>query len=103
MVWLLCSLIFPVLVALLNGSTYFFSFSVVGVGVIFYLLNVFLIRRFIVQSAPKKANDVDFESTAGMGIVPKWVSIIGLIGLGFIPSGFLVTLLLFFNLIENRF
>lgn len=49
------------------------------IAVVLYLLNVFLIRHYIRSRVPEFANDQLWEVTAGLGIVPKWVSLIGLL------------------------
>ena len=98
MSWLFISFTVPILVAVLNGSTYFFAFSICAFGILLYFVNIFLIRSFISKNAPY----MYWEDTAGKGIVPKWVSILGLIGMGFIPSGIVVLLLLMFGFVLNR-
>jgi len=57
-------------------------------GVLFYVLNCLLIRYYIQQRAPEFASDQPvadgvqkWELTAGLGIVPKWVSFIGLLAI----------------------
>lgn len=52
---------------------------VTGVGL--YLGNVQLIRSYIIKRAPELANDEMWEMTAGMGIVPKSVSFLGLLAI----------------------
>ncbi|HEV7797247.1 MAG TPA: hypothetical protein VGO73_03765 [Pyrinomonadaceae bacterium] len=44
-----------------------------------YLLSTILVQYFIKKRAPEFANDQMWELTAGSGIVPKWVSSIGLL------------------------
>jgi len=59
---------------------------VAGVGL--YLGNVLLIRSYIIKRAPGFANDRMWEMTAGTGIVPKWVSFLGLLAIpAFIAAG----------------
>lgn len=102
MSWLILALAIPVLVVLNDGSTYTFAFSITGIGLVMYFANIVLIRLFILRRAPSTLIDDTWEQTAGIGVVPKWVSILGLIGMGFIPSGLLAALLLFFGFVENR-
>ena len=102
MSWLTLALAIPVLVALEGGSTYAFAFSVSGIGLAMYFANIALIRLFISHRAPSTLIDDTWEQTAGKGIVPKWVSALGLVGMGFIPSGLIVALLLFFGFLANR-
>ena len=102
MSWLILALAIPVLVAWKDGSTYAFAFSVSGVGLAVYLANIALIRFFILSRAPSTLTDDTWEQTAGKGIVPKWVSVLGLVGMGFVPSGLIVALLLFLGFLVNR-
>lgn len=67
-----------------------------------YFANIALIRLFISHRAPSTLIDDTWEQTAGKGIVPSWVSVLGLVGTGFVPSGLIVALLLFFGLLANR-
>ena len=55
---------------------------------LFYLLNISLIQYFIKRKNPDFASNEEtfsnikkWELTAGTGIVPKWVSIIGLLSI----------------------
>lgn len=100
--WFLPGLTFPVVVAFQSGSTYGFAISVLGIGIFLYFLNIFLIHYFIKKRAPWFATPDRFELTAGLGIVPKWVSGLGLLGMGFVPSGVAVALLLWSGLVLNR-
>ena len=65
-------------------------------GVGFYFLNVFLIQHHIKKEMPDSLDDGSWEMTAGLGIVPKWVSYIGLLA---IPVFFGGLLWLLFNYI----
>ncbi len=59
-----------------------------AVGVGLYLGNVLLIRFYIIKRSPELANDEIWEMTAGTGIVPKWVSFLGLLAIpAFIAAG----------------
>ncbi len=102
MSWLILALAIPVLIAWQDGSTYTFAFSVSGVGLTMYFANIALIRFYISHREPSTLIDDTWEQTAGKGIVPNWVSVLGLVGTGFIPSGLIVALLLFFGLLANR-
>lgn len=102
MSWLILALAIPVLVAWKDGSTYAFAFSVSGVGLAMYFANIVLIRLFISHRAPSTLIDDTWEQTAGKGIVPNWISVLGLVGTGFVPSGLIVALFLFFGLLANR-
>jgi len=65
-------------------------------GVGFYFLNAFLIQHYIKKEMPDSLDDGSWEMTAGLGIVPKWVSYIGLLA---IPVFFGGLLWLLFNYI----
>lgn len=59
-----------------------------GVAILLYVANVILIRHFIKKRTPEFAlsdeilPDIQkWELTAGLGVVPKWVSIIGLLSI----------------------
>ena len=62
--------------------------GLVGVAILLYLVNVILIRYFIKKKTPEFASSEEvlpdmqkWELTAGLGIVPKWVSVIGLLSI----------------------
>jgi hypothetical protein len=64
---------------------------VISVGVVLYLVNNFLIVGLVRRRAPDFASDDEvmpgvqkWELTAGTGIVPKWVSFIGLLSIAFV-------------------
>lgn len=101
-IWLIAAFLIPTIVAFQDGSTYTFAFSVSVVGVVLYFLNVFLIRSYVGRHNPTLIDSDEWEDTAGTGVVPKWVSLIGLIGMGFIPSGLVVALLLWFDVVVNH-
>jgi hypothetical protein len=63
-----------------------FLLCVVGVGL--YLGNVLLIRSYLMKRTPELANDEMWEKTVGAGIVPRWVSFLGLLAIpAFIAAG----------------
>jgi hypothetical protein len=95
MPWFLLALILPVVVAWNVGSTYVFAWSVAGVGLAMYVGNIGLIYVYIKHRAPSALVDDTWEDTAGKGIVPQWVSVLGLIGTGLILSGLIVAALVF--------
>jgi len=64
------------------------SLGLVGLTVLLYLLNVLSIQYFIKKRMPDFASSEEvlpdvqkWELTAGLGIVPKWVSVIGLLAI----------------------
>jgi hypothetical protein len=72
-------------------------------GAVLYIVNSVLINWYIERRAPNLAShdDVGFgleawELTAGTGVVPRWVSWLGLLSLGFflaIPFEFVASLI----------
>jgi hypothetical protein len=57
------------------------SLSLLVLAVLLYLANALLIRFYITKRTPELASDDYWELTAGLGIVPKWVSVIGLLAI----------------------
>lgn len=60
------------------------SLGLIGLALLLYLLSVGLIKHYISKRTPDlaSANELipgiqKWEMTAGLGIVPKWVSLIG--------------------------
>jgi hypothetical protein len=98
----MAGVVIPIVVALMNGSTYSFAFGFSGFGVILYFLNIFLIHWFAARRAPWLTKAGGLELTAGTHIVPGWVSEIGLWGMGFIPSGLIVALLIALDVVVDR-
>lgn len=102
MFWLFASFGLPIFVAIQDGSTYAFAGSLIGVGVVLHFANVFLIRHFLLRNAPETIDQGTWEATAGKGVVPRWVSVLGLIAVGIIPAGIVVGVLMFFGIVANR-
>lgn len=48
-------------------------------GVVLYFGNVLLIRSYVNKRSHELENNAMWEMTAGTGIVPKWVSFLGLL------------------------
>lgn len=92
----------PIVVALKDGSTYAFALSLIGAGVVFYFVNVGLITAYLHRRAPNSLARGRWEETAGTGLVPKWVSEIGLLATGLAPSGIVVALLIFLGVVDKR-
>jgi hypothetical protein len=64
------------------------SLILIFVGIFLYLSSNFLIKYFIKKKAPDFAtndevipNQQAWEITAGLGVVPKWATNIGLVGI----------------------
>lgn len=102
MPWLIIALIIPVVIAWRVGSTYGFAWSIAGVGAALYVGNMALIYVYLRQRAPSTLADDSWENTAGKGIVPPWVSVLGLVGTGLILSGLIVAGLLFVGYFATR-
>ena len=61
------------------------------IGAVLYVLNSLLIRHYIAKRAPDFASHEEvrpgvqmWELTAGWGVVPRWVSRLGILGLAFL-------------------
>jgi len=65
------------------------SIALFILGILLYFCNVFLIRHFVKTRTPELAQDDLWEATAGTGIVPKWVSVIGLLSFSAFITGVL--------------
>jgi len=64
------------------------SLGLIGLAIFLYLLNALLTQYFIRRRMPDFASSEEvlpgtqkWELTAGLGIVPKWVSVIGLLAI----------------------
>ena len=101
MFWLIIAFVIPIIVAWNDGSTYTFAISISVAGLLAFIVNNVLIQFFISRRAPTSLSDGTWENTAGKGVVPKWVSFLGVVGAGFVPSGMVVALLLFLGVVEN--
>jgi L-lactate permease len=86
--------IFVFAVAAMRVTKYFglekwhISMGLVGLAILLYLLNTVLIQYFIRRRTLDFASSEEvlpgtqkWELTAGLGIVPKWVSVIGLLAI----------------------
>lgn len=85
------SILGMLIVRALHWPYWAYHVFVIFFGVFLYLINNFLIRFYIEKNAPEFASKEtvikgvqSWELTAGMGVVPKWVSFIGLLAIGFI-------------------
>ena len=72
------------------------SLGLIGVAGLLYLLSVVLIQYFIKKRIPDFAFSEEvfpdiqkWELTAGLGIVPKWVSVIGLLSISALVTAIL--------------
>jgi hypothetical protein len=87
----------PVIYAFNRGSTYSFAFSVTGIGVFLFILNS-IFEEIFYQKNHSGINEEEDKSID----VPVWISSLGLVSIGLIPSGLLVALLLLIGLISNN-
>ena len=95
--WIIAGLVVPFVVYLEDGSQYAVSIGAVVLGAVLYVTNVMLINLFARLRAPGLFNDRDIDSTAGRGIVPKWVSVMGLFAMGLVPGGMLKAAAIYFG------
>lgn len=102
MSWIVLAFLVPIAVAWKNGSTYAYAFSLIGVGALLYLVNKGLVISYLNRRAPGAIEEGWWEETAGTGVVPKWVSVLWALGVGFIPAGIIVAVLLWLGVIVNR-
>lgn len=70
----------------LGFSKWQVSLGLFVLAAILYVANILLIQFYITKRAPELANDEGWESTAGLGIVPKWVSVMGLLSISAITT-----------------
>lgn len=89
--WLLATVIVPILVAWYSGTTYAFAFSLIGLGVLLYTVGNLL----TVSYGKKRGPD-------GAVVIPRWVSEVTLLGTGFVPSGLTILTLLWLGLIAHH-
>ncbi len=74
-------------------------------GIVGYILNALLMRHYLNKNAPgildvdEKLPDDSYawEHTSSTGTVPKWVSLIGLVGMGFLVVGIIFFIVSFFR------
>lgn len=62
------------------------SLALIGLAAVLYVVNVTLIQYYIKKRAPDFASGEEvvpgvqtWELTAGLGVVPRWVSVLGLL------------------------
>lgn len=94
------SFLAPLVISFQYGATYAFGFGVCLAGIAMYILNGILIGHYIRRRAPWVGQNEDLAmATAGTGIVPKWVSAVGLIGTGIALGGIMVPALMFLGVL----
>ena len=72
------------------------SLALIGLAAVLYIANVTLIQYYINQRAPDFTSSEEvlpgiqkWELTAGVGIVPRWVSVIGLLSISALVTAIL--------------
>jgi len=73
------------------------SIGLLVLAAILYFSNIFLIRHFIRGRTRELVNDELWDSTAGFGIVPKWVSVIGLLSFSALITAVLPWIIVLFK------
>lgn len=89
--WLIATVVVPSLVAWYSGTTYIFAFSLIALGVLLYTIGNILTVSY------GKKRGVD-----GAVVIPRWVSEVTLLGMGFVPSGLTILTLLWLGLIAHH-
>ena len=84
--WLIATVVVPSLVAWYSGTTYIFA-----LGVLLYTIGNILTVSY------GKKRGVD-----GAVVIPRWVSEVTLLGMGFVPSGLTILTLLWLGLIAQH-
>lgn len=86
----IATVVFLMMASLLNkwisGPAWVSSVALCLLSAALYITNGLLITRYIETRAPEYANADDWERTAGTGVVPKWVSLLGLLALPSLDS-----------------
>jgi hypothetical protein len=74
-------------------------------GLVCYIVNIFFLRYYLDKNAPgllktdailpppKKNEEYLWEKTAGTGMVPRWVSLIGVLSIPLLVIGVIVVLI----------
>lgn len=102
-IWIIATVFVPIAVAWKDGSNYGSALTLIGLGVVFYVINGLLMAFYLRRRAPGSIEDGSWESTAGTGVVPHWVSKIGGIGIGIFIAGSIIALLLLVGVVgENE-
>lgn len=107
--------IFFISVAAMGITRYFelekwqVSIGLLVLAIVLYLVNITLIQLFIKKRAPDFASSDEvtpgvqaWELTAGLGIVPKWVSWIGLLAISAFTAAVLPWVIGAMNLVFSR-
>lgn len=88
--WLIATVVVPILVCWHKGTTYIFAFSLIGLGVLLYTVGNILTVSYGRRRGPD-----------GAVVIPRWVSEVTLLGMGFVPSGLTILTLLWLGWIAH--
>ena len=88
--WLIALVVVPILVCWHSGTTYIFAFSLIGLGVLLYIIGNILTVSYGKTRGPD-----------GGVTIPRWVSEVTLLGMGFVPSGLTILTLLWLGWIAH--
>jgi hypothetical protein len=97
---------FDIFKLLLEVDEMKYALIVIFFGIFLYFVNIFLIKYFISKKMPEvlkidrilpppKGKEYLWEKTAGIGIVPKWVSAIGLLAIPLFALGVVALIVCF--------
>jgi hypothetical protein len=78
------------------------SLCLLILAVLLYLTNNFIIQYYIKKRAPSFANDEMWQLTAGIGVVPKWASTLGLLAISCFLAALLPWIVSFIGILFNR-
>ena len=92
---ILFGLFVPIIYAFDKGCTYQLAFIIIGLGVFLAILSS------IAEGVYYNIEPVDDENEGKSTSIQVLVATVGLFGIGLIPSGGLILLLLFFEVIPN--
>lgn len=100
--WLFAAFIIPVLVAWINGCTYKFALFFILFGIMLNFLSMLLVHFSLHKQIIKThSNRLSYQTTE-IDIVPRWKSVIGLIGIGFLAAGLILLVLLWMQVIARK-
>ena len=101
--WPILAFFMPIYVAWTEGSTYAFGASVIAVGVALIMIGIALQKAYLRKTIPhlQEARRIDpIEPLEDFA--PRWMVFVVMTGMGFVPSGIVTIILLWFGVIENQ-
>ncbi|MDE2830127.1 MAG: hypothetical protein OXN20_08430 [Gemmatimonadota bacterium] len=118
--WIVMAIVTPIHIAWIEGSNYAFEFFVFCVGAIQYI-SFCLLETFYIKRRTPEALEAQYEGEVPIlyqkaiegklniplpidetQLVPRWVVVMGLTGIGFALAGIITIILISCNLIEYR-